>query len=164
MNQRNSSTHLVGRGSERGKAERETRQLVSREDCRVSPPPLAESEPQPTKNVTGTHLKGGPPRSRRIPPLAGDACSLLRTIFAIAIVCIFISLVSCGGGATSDETRSPGEIAFRRNCQTCHSLPKPSLKSDEEWPPTVARYAPRAKLTPEDIAAITAYLVSANGG
>ncbi|MEK7775453.1 MAG: cytochrome c [Candidatus Zixiibacteriota bacterium] len=87
-----------------------------------------------------------------------------RALFTLAIACISLALFACGGGAPSDETRTPGEIAFRRNCQTCHSLPKPSLKTDDEWPSTVARYAPRAKLTPEDIAAITAYLVSANGG
>jgi cytochrome c5 len=70
----------------------------------------------------------------------------------------------CGGSSSGPgkETRSPGEIVFRSSCQTCHSLPRPKMKNDDEWPALVRRYGLRAKLTNDQIAAITAYLTASN--
>ena len=61
-----------------------------------------------------------------------------------------------------DSERSPGELVFRANCQSCHRLPKPKDKSDEQWPALVARYGAKAKLTDDKIALITDYLIGAN--
>jgi mono/diheme cytochrome c family protein len=73
-----------------------------------------------------------------------------------------ILLANACGPRTSGETASPGELTFRAYCQTCHRLPKPTAKTDSEWPPLVARYGQRAKLNDRQIADITRYLVSAN--
>jgi cytochrome c5 len=70
----------------------------------------------------------------------------------------------CAGSSADSgkETRSPGEIAFRSSCQTCHSLPKPAKYSDEQWPPLVARYGARAKLSDSAITQIIQYLTLHN--
>lgn len=65
-----------------------------------------------------------------------------------------------GQGATKE--RSPGEMAFRANCQTCHRLPKADFKTDEEWPAIVERYGARAKLDEATRSSILAYLQRAN--
>lgn len=65
--------------------------------------------------------------------------------------------MGCRSDAPSAE-QSPGETAFRKNCQTCHSLPRASMKSADEWPTYVSRYGARAKLSAEQIALITDYL------
>ena len=57
-----------------------------------------------------------------------------------------------------DEQINPGETAFKKNCQTCHTLPRAGMKSAEEWPTFVSRYGARAKLSDEQIAIITDYL------
>lgn len=74
-----------------------------------------------------------------------------------------VLMIGCGAGSNSGkETRPPGEIAFRASCQTCHSLPRAKMKTDDEWPALVQRYGERAKLTDDQIAAITAYLIASN--
>ena len=72
--------------------------------------------------------------------------------------------LGCSGSSANsgNETRSPGEIAFRSSCQTCHSLPRAKMKTDDEWPSLVRRYGERAKLTNDQIADITAYLTASN--
>ena len=84
------------------------------------------------------------------------------TIASAAVLAVLA--FGCGGSSenTGKETRSPGEIAFRSSCQTCHSLPRPKMKNDDEWPALVRRYGERAKLTDDQIAAITAYLIASN--
>lgn len=73
---------------------------------------------------------------------------------------------ACGSKTTQSsnavETMSPGERAFRASCQTCHVLPKPTAKTDEEWPEIVQRYGSRARLSAETMAQITAYLIANN--
>lgn len=72
-------------------------------------------------------------------------------------------LAACGGGpASRTESQTPGELAFRQYCQTCHVLPRPSLKTDQEWPPLVERYGTRAKLDEPTRAKILGYLLAAN--
>jgi mono/diheme cytochrome c family protein len=68
---------------------------------------------------------------------------------------------ACRSGNTADE-RSPGEVAFRRYCQSCHRLPEPTLKTDREWPEMVQRYGRKARLTQEQIDLIIDYLVASN--
>ncbi|HWR83830.1 MAG TPA: cytochrome c [Candidatus Deferrimicrobium sp.] len=82
----------------------------------------------------------------------------------VGVVGLLSSLMVLGVCRSSGgvEERSPGEIAFRRYCQTCHSLPKPRLKTDEQWPQLVLRYGERAKLSPQQIDQIVAYLIAHN--
>jgi hypothetical protein len=71
---------------------------------------------------------------------------------------------SCGGRTadTGSEIRSPGEVAFRSSCKSCHSLPKPSKYTDIQWPSLVARYGERAKLADSTIDLIIGYLTAHN--
>ena len=57
---------------------------------------------------------------------------------------------------------SPGGLTFKKNCQACHRLPNPSIKSDEEWPAIVKRYGEKAKLNQEQIAVLTEWLIANN--
>ncbi|MEW6050517.1 MAG: cytochrome c [Candidatus Zixiibacteriota bacterium] len=84
---------------------------------------------------------------------------LIHAACAAAVVSLL--MIACGPTGSGEE-KSPGEMAFRRSCQTCHSLPKPSKKTDEEWPALVRRYGEKAKLSPETIAQITEYLRASN--
>ena len=72
-----------------------------------------------------------------------------------------LGLATCGGPARRSD-QSLGETAFRQNCQTCHVLPKPGLKTDQEWPELVARYGERARLSAETQQEILDYLLSVN--
>ena len=80
---------------------------------------------------------------------------------ALVIIGIAFVILSCRSQQTIEE-RSPGEITFRRHCQTCHVLPRPSLKSDEEWPAIVQRYGQRAKLTREEVDLVIGYVTANN--
>ncbi len=81
----------------------------------------------------------------------------------LVLTVLAVAMIGCGaGGSSGTETRSLGEIAFRASCQTCHSLPRAKMKTDDEWPALVQRYGERAKLTDDQIAAITAYLIASN--
>lgn len=73
-----------------------------------------------------------------------------------------IMLISCQKNTGTKELRSPGEIAFRSHCQTCHVLPKPTMKTDDEWPALVARYGKRAKISEEEKKDIISYLTANN--
>lgn len=53
---------------------------------------------------------------------------------------------------------SYGEQQFRSRCQSCHSLPKPGSRTATEWPPLVARYGERAKLTQTQVDSIIVFL------
>ena len=73
------------------------------------------------------------------------------------------ALSACRPSESATAERTPGELAFRRNCQSCHSLPRPKSHSDQEWPALVARYGARAHLTSEQVAQIAEFLLSSNG-
>jgi len=85
-----------------------------------------------------------------------------RVVIGI-LMYIFItaSWIGCRKSDIS-EKRSPGERAFRSYCQSCHILPKPSDKTDNEWPAIVERYGARAKLSNEQINQIIGYLTANN--
>lgn len=87
--------------------------------------------------------------------------STATVLIGLLILGVGLQVSSCGPGGVAAE-RSPGEVAFRNSCQSCHSLPKPSRKPDAEWPTLVARYGQKAKLNDEKIRQITEYLVDAN--
>ena len=72
-----------------------------------------------------------------------------------------LAVFGCFGPSPVEES-SPGARVFRANCQTCHSLPRPTMKTDSEWPLLVARYGQRAKLSKEQISSIVEYLIAAN--
>ncbi len=80
---------------------------------------------------------------------------------SLLLLCVIV-FTSCQKKNTSGEMRSPGEIAFKANCQTCHILPKATMKIDAEWPYFVGRYGEKAKLSEEKKADIIAYLTSHN--
>ena len=84
-----------------------------------------------------------------------------RTSLLVAPLALVVAIGACNGSKTTPaEERSPGEMAFRTSCQTCHTLPRPTMKSAEEWPELVARYGERASLTPEKIEIIAEYLIA----
>lgn len=62
----------------------------------------------------------------------------------------------------STENRSPGERKFISVCQSCHNLPKPADKTDDEWPSLVNQYGQKANLSQDDIKLIISYLIAAN--
>lgn len=88
--------------------------------------------------------------------------AIILTIAGAALLAALA--ISCGGNSANSgsETRSPGEVAFRSSCGSCHSLPKARMKTDDEWPALVQRYGERMKLTSDQIASITAYLIASN--
>ncbi len=81
---------------------------------------------------------------------------------ALLLLFVGITVSSCQKSGVAKESRSPGEITFRANCQTCHVLPKATMKTDAEWPAIVARYGEKAKLSEEQKSGIIAFLVSKN--
>ncbi|KAA3633622.1 MAG: hypothetical protein DWP97_08780 [Calditrichaeota bacterium] len=83
-------------------------------------------------------------------------------LFIIAALLSFAVFEGCNSSQVEKESRSPGEIAFRSNCQRCHILPKPSMKSDEQWPAIVSKYGDKANLTITDQKQILAYLIANN--
>ena len=85
----------------------------------------------------------------------------MRRSVLMAAALFALAAVSCGPKSAREE-RPPGEQVFRANCQTCHRLPRPSLKTDDEWPALVARYGERARLTEHQITIIREYLIAAN--
>ncbi len=80
----------------------------------------------------------------------------------ILLIIVIVIIASCQKNNLNQEMRSPGETAFRANCQTCHILPKATMKTDEEWPAIVNKYGNKAKLSDTQKAAIIAYLISRN--
>ncbi|MBU1148503.1 cytochrome c [Patescibacteria group bacterium] len=80
------------------------------------------------------------------------------------LVTLYLTLIIFAGckSKPAEEKLSIGERNFRRYCQTCHTLPKPSMKNALEWPEIVSRYGQRAKLTEDVIKEITQYLISPN--
>lgn len=84
-------------------------------------------------------------------------------VIPFLIMAMMITAFGCGGaGGIPSPERSPGQVAFEANCQTCHRLPGAWTKSDEEWPALVARYGPRAKINDETVSIIVAYLQKTN--
>lgn len=79
-------------------------------------------------------------------------------------IAIYITLLIFAGckSKPAGEELSSGERSFKRYCQTCHVLPKPTMKTDEQWPEFVSRYGQRAKLSEEIIADITSFLILKN--
>lgn len=84
-----------------------------------------------------------------------------RIITAFLISMMITAALGCGGSIV-DEESTPNSRLFAASCQSCHTLPKPTDKSDEEWPPLVKKYGIQAKLTGEQIDRITIYLLANN--
>ncbi len=83
--------------------------------------------------------------------------------FSVSIISLFllILITACQPKQEFSE-KSPGEKLFTTNCQSCHILPKPSMRTDIEWPALVAEYGQKAKLTSIEIEKITDYLIRSN--
>ena len=87
----------------------------------------------------------------------------MRSTIIILSLLLIILATGCQKGTTIDgQQRSEGEIKFRSNCQSCHILPKPSLKTDEEWPELVNNYGGKIKLSEADVNLIIGYLQAHN--
>jgi hypothetical protein len=82
----------------------------------------------------------------------------------IGIVTLLFLVSSWIGCRKSDisESRTPGEKTFMTYCNSCHILPKPTDKTDAEWPLIVERYGARAKLSQDQINQIISHLTANN--
>lgn len=80
---------------------------------------------------------------------------------SIIIIFMLMLIVSCQPKQEFSE-ESPGKKLFTTSCQSCHILPKPSMRTDIEWPALVAEYGEKAKLTSIEIEKITEYLIRNN--
>jgi cytochrome c2 len=85
-----------------------------------------------------------------------------RVVIGILITLFVISSWIGCRKSEINETRSPGEKTFRSYCQSCHILPKPTDKTDDEWPVIVKRYGAKAKLSEHQINQVIAYLTTNN--
>ena len=73
-----------------------------------------------------------------------------------------LAFVGCNKTTVQNESQTPGEVTFKASCQSCHILPKTTMKSDDEWPQIVNRYGEKANLSVEQIKVITSYLTANN--
>jgi len=117
--------------------------------------------------MTVARLSGGKTNSaNKSEPTRGSnlRVTLLSAILIPLLIMVTImTIVGCGGtGGTQAEERSPGQVAFERNCQTCHRLPSAMTHSDEEWPELVSRYGERARISKETVSIIVSYLQKNN--
>ena len=87
---------------------------------------------------------------------------MISNVFSPLLLGLIIALSLGCGGAIVDEESTENSSLFAASCQSCHTLPKPTDKSDEEWPPLVRKYGEQAKLTGEQIDRITIYLLANN--
>ena len=85
---------------------------------------------------------------------------ITKVITAFLISMIITAALGCG--AVKEEESTQNSRLFAASCQSCHTLPKPTAKSDEEWPPLVRKYGEQAKLTGEQIDRITVFLLANN--
>ncbi|MFH1068717.1 MAG: hypothetical protein V1794_03765 [Candidatus Glassbacteria bacterium] len=65
-------------------------------------------------------------------------------------------------GNVRRSAMSEEERAFRATCTSCHSLPDPSSKTDEEWVVIVERHAKMLGLQAVDQEKILRYLQQSN--
>ena len=84
-----------------------------------------------------------------------------KVIAAFLIGMIITAALGCGGAAVEEEFTQNSRL-FAASCQSCHTLPKPTMKNDKEWPPLVRRYGELAKLSDEQIDRITIFLLANN--
>lgn len=87
---------------------------------------------------------------------------MISSVLSLLLLGMIIALSLGCGGAVVDEESTQNSRLFAASCQSCHTLPKPTDKSDEEWPPLVKKYGKQAKLTGEQIDRITIYLLANN--
>ena len=87
---------------------------------------------------------------------------MISNVFSALLLGLIIALSLGCGRAIVDEESTQNSRLFAASCQSCHTLPKPTDKSDEEWPPLVRKYGEQAKLTGEQIDRITIYLLANN--
>lgn len=74
---------------------------------------------------------------------------------------IGLGLSCITGGCQSKgaaEERSPGEVAFRSRCQTCHRLPKPTDKTNQEWRTWLAEHRYKAGMSQAEVDTVLNYL------
>jgi hypothetical protein len=64
------------------------------------------------------------------------------------------------GTTMSDLAR--GHDVFVSRCSSCHSLPRPEIKSPDEWDGVLDEMGARAKLSPSERALVNRYLSAAS--
>ena len=84
-----------------------------------------------------------------------------RVVNALILGLIIALSISCGGEVADEESTQNSRL-FAASCQSCHTLPKPTAKSDEEWPPLVRKYGELSKLSEEQMDRITIFLLANN--
>ncbi|WP_326981398.1 cytochrome C [Chryseobacterium sp. MYb264] len=72
------------------------------------------------------------------------------------------SMAVTGPKYTSSEQIVQGKTIFENSCNKCHKLPDPAKHDDQGWIKTLARMAPKAKLTDDQHQMVYDYLISAN--
>jgi hypothetical protein len=63
---------------------------------------------------------------------------------------------------TTMSDLAQGHDVFVARCSSCHSLPRPDIKSPEEWDGVLAEMGARAKLSPLDRELVNRYLSAAS--
>ena len=87
---------------------------------------------------------------------------MISSVVKALLLGLIIALsISCGGAVVEEESTQNSRL-FAASCQSCHTLPKPTAKSDEEWPPLVRKYGELSRLSDEQIDRITIFLLANN--
>ena len=76
-------------------------------------------------------------------------------------LCLVFLAVGCGPKDSAEE-RSPGEAAFRSSCQSCHRLPKPTDKTEQEWVQWLDEHRSKAGLDVAETDTILSYLTGSS--
>lgn len=83
----------------------------------------------------------------------------------ILILIIFSAFIfSCNSSPLNKKQNDVDEREriFKSKCTSCHSLPVPQSKSDEEWKIILSEHNKRIKISPQNYNTILNYLQSHN--
>jgi mono/diheme cytochrome c family protein len=83
-----------------------------------------------------------------------------RLLLAALGLPALLSLACATAGAAAGPPRSEGERIYRAHCAACHRLRDPGEQTSERWAWAVAKYGPRAHLSPEQQPRVLEYLQS----
>ncbi len=77
----------------------------------------------------------------------------MRTIALAAAAAL-----ACAGAPTAGPGAAGGEQLYRSRCSSCHRAYPPSSRDRAKWTETLAKMAPRAKLSDPEREEISSYL------
>ena len=69
-------------------------------------------------------------------------------------------LAACASAPPASQGAQDPERLYRSRCTSCHRAYEPSSRTRAAWSDTLTRMAPRAHLTPEQDAALRAWLLA----